>query len=230
MDTVLSNRYAAENQIELDTLIQMTNFFARQGVAFRNDLNRSLGALIGIAQGMLCDAHLSDQEIYFLNEWLTQNESISLSWPGDVIHARVRSVLEDGVVSEVERAYLTVTLQQLIGGTLEELAEPTHVTSLVFDELPDIAFDGLRFCLTGDFVFGPRSVCTNAIERRGGGISSSVTKKVSYVIVGGLGSPEWKHGSFGTKIEQAVTLRREGVPIQIVHEDHWATALSKYSC
>jgi len=204
----------------------MTKFFVRQSAAFRNDLNRSLGALIGIAQGLLCDGHLNDQEISFLNEWLRENENISLSWPGDVIHQRVKAALQDGVVTEQERGHLMQTLLQLVGGTLDELAEATHVTELVFDEVQNLEFRDARFCLTGEFVFAPRSTCAEAIERRGGIVTSAVTKKVQYVVVGGLGSAEWKHGSFGTKLEQAMKLKREGAPLRIVHEDKWASFLS----
>lgn len=205
----------------------MTNFFARQGAAFRNDLNRSVGALLGIAQGLICDGHLNDGEIHFLNEWLSENENIANTWPGDVLHARVRSVLADGRVSEAERSYLLETLQKLIGGTLEELGEATHVSELMFDVVDSVSFNGSTFCLTGDFVFAPRAVCAEAIECRGGSVSSSVTKKVKYVVVGGLGSSEWKHGSFGTKIEKAMELKRDGVPLLIVHEDPWANSLSQ---
>lgn len=205
----------------------MTNFFARQGTAFRNDLNRSIGALVGIAQGLVCDSHLNDSEVRFLNDWLNKNESIANTWPGDVLHARVRGVLADARVTEDEREYLLQTLQKLIGGTLEELGESTHVSELMFDVVESVTFNGSTFCLTGDFVFAPRAVCADAIERRGGNISSSVTKKVNYLVVGGLGSPEWKHGSFGTKIERAMDLRHDGVPLLIVHEDPWANALSQ---
>lgn len=37
-----------------------------------------------------------------------------------------------------------------------------------------------------------------------------------------MGSPEWKYGSFGTKIEKAVSYRDGGLPLRIVHEDTWA--------
>jgi NAD-dependent DNA ligase len=204
----------------------VTNFFARQGAAFHNDLNRSLGALIGIAQGLICDRHLNDDEVAFLDQWLTANESIALCWPGDVIHSRVKSVLEDGVITDTERAYLIETLRQLIGGTLEELGAERHVTELIFDDIPRVAFQGQRFCLTGEFVFAPRTVCAQAIETRGGTVAPSVNKKLNYLVVGGLGSPEWKHGSFGGKIERAMELKRDGMPIFIVHEDRWATSLS----
>jgi NAD-dependent DNA ligase len=208
----------------------MTNFFARQSATFRNDLNRSFGALVGIAQGLICDGHLNDQEIRFLERWLQENESIALSWPGDVVYARIKAALDDGLITQHERDHLMETLQQLVGGTLDELADSTHVTSLAFDEVESVRFKDSRFCLTGDFVFAPRASCAEAIEKRGGIISASVTKKVRYVVVGGLGSPEWKHGSFGTKLEQAMQLKREGVPLLVVHEDCWAASLSGPTC
>jgi len=203
----------------------MTNFFARQGAAYANEMKRSLGALVGIAQGILCDRSLADEEVQFLNTWLTENDAIAAEWPGDVVHKRVRDALADGVITEAERAHLVQTLQQLIGDALEDLAASTHVTSLAFDDVPCVEFPGARFCLTGEFVFAPREKCVAAIEQRGGTVSGGVTKKLRYLVVGGLGSPEWKHGSFGTKIEQAIHYRRDGLPILIVHEDRWALSL-----
>jgi NAD-dependent DNA ligase len=137
----------------------------------------------------------------------------------------VKSALADGVISEAERTHLADTLQKLLGGTLDELAESTHVSSLAFDEVPQIEIAGSLFCLTGDFVFGPRSTCEGSIEERGGAVSRSVTKKLRYLVVGGLGSAEWKHGSFGTKLKKAMNYKRDGVGILIVHEDQWASSL-----
>ena len=204
----------------------MGNFFARQASAFKNDLNRSLGALLGITQGLICDGNLNDREIHFLNDWLTANETISHTFPGDIVHARLKVVLADGVITDEERSYLTETLQKLVGGTLEELAEPTHVTELAFDTIETLPFHGARFCLTGNFVFAKKDVCHSAIERRGGLIAENVSRKLHYLVVGGLGSNEWKHGSFGTKVETAMKLKRQGAALRIIHEDHWANALS----
>lgn len=203
----------------------MTNFFTRQAAAYRNDMKRSLGALLGITQGLLSDRNLNDQEIAFLNDWLSANDVIATTWPGDVVYARVRAALADGVITDAERTHLVDTLQKLIGGTLDELAESAHVTQLAFDAVPRVEFSGALFCLTGDFVFGSRNVCEATIEKRGGAMSQSVTKKLRYLVVGGLGSPEWKHGSFGTKLEKAMNYKRDGVGIFIVHEDQWASSL-----
>jgi NAD-dependent DNA ligase len=203
----------------------MTSFFTRQAASFRNDLSRSAGALIGIAQGFLCDGHLNDNEIRFLNDWLRQNESIAAAWPGDVLYARVREILADGIVTSEERSYLTEMLQQVVGGTLDELADARHVSELALDRGASVTIQDSTFCLTGDFVFAARQQCEAAIQKRGGTSSKSVTKKVNYVVVGGLGSPEWKHGSYGTKIEKAMEYKRTGARLLIVHEDQWAAAL-----
>lgn len=98
----------------------MSSFFTRQSAAFRNDLNRSLGALLGIAQGLLSDKHLSDLEIDFLREWLVQNEALAASWPGDIIASRVQHVLADGVVTDDERTHLVKTLQDLVRACTRE--------------------------------------------------------------------------------------------------------------
>ena len=95
---------------------------------------------------------------------------------------------------------------------------------LAFDDIAEIKFDGSRFCLTGEFVYAPRDVCASAIETLGG-LVGGVTKKLSYLVIGGLGSPEWKHGSFGTKIDKAMQYKSDGHPILVVHEDRWASSL-----
>lgn len=205
----------------------MSKVWARQGAEYINQMNRGFGALLGIATGMLADRQLADAEVRFLHDWLENNSAISTAWPGDVIHARIKNVLADGHVTEDERSHLVGSLQQLIGGTIEKLAAATHVTQLLPYETPAMSFAGSSFCLTGEFVFAPRNVCEQTIIRHGGTVKSSVSKKVQFLLVGGLGSDEWKHGSFGTKIERVMELRRDGVPIAIVHEDHWANCLPR---
>lgn len=203
------------------------NFFTRQSAAFRNDLSRSLGALVGIAQGLVCDGALNDQEVLFLRDWLEANESMAMTWPGDVVHARVRAALADGVITAEERAYLLQTLQQLVGGDMEDLAQAEHVTDLLGEPVSEVVFSGHRFVLTGNFIFGPRATCERAIELRGGRVAANVSKKVAYVVIGSLGSAEWKHGSFGTKVEDAMALQRAGHKLHVVKEDCWANALSR---
>lgn len=203
----------------------MGNFFARRAAAYKNEMNQSFSALIGICTGMLSDQKLTDDEIQFLDSWLDTHSAIAASWPGNVIHARIKSSLFDGIVTETEREHLILTLQQLIGGTLDELPESGHVTQLAMDDIEEIEFPGATFCFTGDFVFASRERCIHETESRGGSVKSGISKKLRYLVVGGLESPEWKHGSFGTKIEAAMRFKSEGSGILVVHEEAWAHSL-----
>jgi len=203
----------------------MSDDFARRGAAVQNEIKQSLGALVGIATGLLADQALTDDEIRFLHKWMTAHEAIAYVWPGDIIYARLKAILEDGIITSEERAYLVETLQQLIGSTATEPAELTHATGLAFNATDAIVIPGFAFCLTGDFVYAEREVCEAAIVRRGGQVKSGVSKKVRYVVVGSRGSAEWKHGSFGTKIAKAIELQRTGAPILVVEEARWTAAL-----
>jgi NAD-dependent DNA ligase len=205
--------------------VSMINIYQRQATAFRNEMRVSCASLIGMVQGMMADGQLVDAEIKFLRDWLQEADTVALSWPGTVIKAQVESILADGVVSEEERMHLVLTLNQLVGGKLDQVAEAGFVTELPIDRPLAIEIKERAFCFTGDFVYGPRRICEQAVASRGGSISG-VSKKLHYLVVGGLGSPEWKHGSFGTKIAAAVKHKTAGTGLLIVHEDTWAAALS----
>jgi NAD-dependent DNA ligase len=161
--------------------------YTRQIAAYINEQKRCLGALLGITQGLLCDRVLSDQEIHFLDDWLKQNDEICVEWPGDILHQRVKEVLADGIITEGERAYLVEELKKLIGGNDETLAAARHVTELAFDDVAAVKFPGMSFCLTGDFVYGPRDLCTTEIQKLGGMVLGNVTKRLHYLVIGTLG-------------------------------------------
>lgn len=202
----------------------MLNIYQRRAATFRNELRTSCGALVGIVQGLMADEQLNDQEIRFLHGWLKDAQALPLTWPCTVICAQVSAILEDGIITEEERDHLAETLRQLVGGKLDEVADAGYVSKLPLDRVDTVEVSGKMFCFTGDFVFGPRKNCEKAVELRGGSIGG-VTKKLHCLVVGGLGSPEWKHGSFGTKIEKAIQHKQAGVPLLIVHEDVWAGSL-----
>jgi NAD-dependent DNA ligase len=182
--------------------------------------------LLGIARGLLADRELSDEEIHFLRDWLDQRYPMISSFPGNVIHKRIEDVLEDGVVTEEERSYLVDTLNMLLEDRLDDLAEQVDLTELWFDEAGIINFRNTKFCLTGNFVYGPKEVCKTAIEQRGGIVSPTVNPESQYLVVGGLGVDEWRTGGLGEAIEKAMRFRAQGRPVKIIPEDSWATQLN----
>jgi len=188
-------------------------------------LKQSLGELLGLARGLMADQELTDSEIHFLNEWLDERHSMTSSFPGNVIHERIKDVLEDGVVTEEERSHLVDTLNMLIEDRLEDLAEQVDLTELWFDDVGLIEFNKARFCLTGNFVYGPEDVCKTAIEQRGGIVTPSVGDESHFLVVGGLGVDEWRNGGLGAEIELAMRLRATGKSVKIIPEDSWVAYL-----
>jgi NAD-dependent DNA ligase len=188
-------------------------------------LKQSLGELLGLARGLMADQVLTNSEIHFLHDWLEQRYSMTSSFPGNVIHERIKDVLEDGVITEEERSHLVGTLNMLIEDRLEDLAEQVDLTELWFDEVGLLDFNKTRFCLTGNFVYGPKDVCQSAIEQRGGIVSPAVGDELQVLVVGGLGVDEWRSGGLGTKIESAMKLRARRKSIKIIPEDSWVTNL-----
>jgi hypothetical protein len=188
-------------------------------------LKQSLGELLGLARGLMADQELTDSEIRFLDDWLEDRYSMTSSFPGNVIHQRIKDVLEDGVVTEEERSHLVETLNMLIEDRLEDLAEQVDLTELWFDDVGLIDFNKARFCLTGNFVYGPEDVCRTAIEQRGGIVTPSVGDESQFLVVGGLGVDEWRSGGLGAEIEVAMKLRAKGKSVKIIPEDSWITYL-----
>jgi NAD-dependent DNA ligase len=188
-------------------------------------LKQSLGELLGVARGLMADEELSDSEIHFLHDWLEDRYAMTSSFPGNVIHGRIKEVLEDGVITEEERSHLVETLNMLIEDRLDDLAEQVDLTELWFDEVGLIDFNKKNFCLTGNFVYGPKEVCQTAIEKRGGVVTSLVGDDSEFLVVGGLGVDEWRSGGLGTKIESAMRLRAGRKSLKIIPEDSWVANL-----
>jgi len=84
----------------------------------------------------------------------------------------------------------------------------------------DVIFQGNSFCFTGKFDFGPRKACEDLIREKGGKVAKGVSGTLDYLVIGTQGSPDWRRGSYGNKIEKAIVLRREHGNPAIVSEDH----------
>lgn len=188
-------------------------------------LRRSCDALLGICSGLLADGVLNDAEIVFLRTWLAENEELCNTWPGELVFCRVAEVLADGVVTEDEREHLLTTLLALVGGNFsEDGAIPAGATSLPVEPDAMVGIAGRSFCFTGQFIFGTRAACERAVMQRGGEVSS-VKQSLDYLVIGDMASRDWRHQSFGAKIEEAMNLKAMGHAVSIVSEGQWVRAL-----
>ena len=88
------------------------------------------------------------------------------------------------------------------------------------DPAPFVMFSRHVFCFTGKFDFGPRKACVALINEKGGIPAKRVSAGLDYLVIGTQGSPVWKRGNYGNKIQKAILLRRSHGKPAIVSEDH----------
>ena len=182
--------------------------------------DRQIDELIGLAHGLTADGIINQQEAEYLQKWLVAHTEVRTSPITMNLLSRVNAMLADNHLDAEEAAELLETLKGLSGGDFE-LGEVLKSTSLPLDKpLPSVVFSGRHYCFTGTFAYGPRTSCEDAVSQLGG-ICGSLTKKTNYLVIGIYATGSWMHSSFGNKVEKAVTMKQEGVPIQIISEEHW---------
>lgn len=192
----------------------------------RHRVTRDMDQLIGLCQGVMADGHVSAQEADMLRTWIGGNYELRDQWPAQVLLSRLEAALEDGSISDEENRLLLKALMDFTGMSNEAPGSHSPVTTLPLTEpAPNIAFVNQSFVVTGNFAYGPRKMVIEAIEGAGGSVVSSVSGKTSFLVIGLLGSENWRHSSFGSKIEKAMALRGAGASIAIVSEQHWYSQL-----
>ena len=200
---------------------------------YYNAITADLQTLQGICHGILADGKVNDKEIYELDKWLENNEHLSSYYPYDEIRSIILSVLSDGKIDDKERLMLKAYLNQFVNLTNNDISDKVdlevsevnisgHCTSN-----PDIYFDGKKFCLTGVLKIGTRSEVQSIISDFGGVPKTNITKDTDYLIVGDNGNSAWAFSCYGRKVEKAISLRKEGHKISIIHEFDFLDAIEE---
>lgn len=189
---------------------------------------RAADALSGIAAGLTADGMVTLEEAKFLQGWLEGNLTHLDDPVINLLYQRLSLMLQDGVLDADESADLLSILRRF-GGT--ELANAGGSTFAAPNDLPlnapppELVWSGRLFVFTGTMAYGPRKVCQQLVEERGGLIGGGVNKKTDYLVIGSVGNEQWRHSSYGLKIMKAVEMRESGIPIAIVGENLWQQAL-----
>jgi hypothetical protein len=183
---------------------------------------RDTDELIGLCRGVLADGAVSSAEAQFLLRWMDGNRLLCDRFPFNVLYPRIARALHDGVIDESEERELLELLMQATGDVLSPESANSRPTELMLDDPPpDVIHGGKAFVFTGVFNYGTRREVSLLAETLGGRIAPSVSRKVHFLIVGNLGSDDWKHSTHGTKILKAIELKNAGASIAIVNEEHW---------
>lgn len=183
---------------------------------------RACTQLLGLIAGMTADGHLHDLEIQFLRTWLAENHQAGAHWLGSRITDQIDVVLADGHVTDQERSALMQTLQDAAGLHFVETGCVTPDPIAFPADDCTVQLNGATVCLTGKFHYGTRTECEQASTTAGAICHDSVTKKLTYLVIGSAGATtSWKQASYGNKIDAAMKLKEKGHRLYIVAEEVW---------
>lgn len=201
--------------------------FAAQRAIEHQAIQKATEHLLGICAGLIADNVINASEVHYLQNWLSNHDEVIDDWPGNVIAQRVRTILDDGMVTAAEAHDLLETLRELSGNRMHETGTAAADFPLlpIDDDDPSIFFRDMTFCLTGRFLWGPRASCERVILDLGGTVLDKVTKRLDYLVIGSMIEPQWAHTTYGRKIETAMKYKNDGNEIVIVSEHHWTMAL-----
>lgn len=195
--------------------------------AAKHHTNRAIEHLMGIVTGMVADGALNDLEIQMLSTWLASHPEATADFPGSVIARAVEDSMEDGVITEAERAHLLKMLTGLASTDFSVTGSVSpEVASLPIEDCVSIDFNNSMVCFTGEFLYGTRAACERLVLKVGAMCADNVSKKVDILVIGTRVAPDWSHTSFGRKIQRAVELQEEGHAIEIISEKRMMEAVS----
>lgn len=240
LERLLSESFVEKG--ERDDLIEECRQLVETDSPLHVALQEAAGRLHGFIEGILLDGHLSDTEIFDLREWLESYHRFRDVWPFDEVWDSLERVLADGVITEEERAQLTRLFESYVNATtvpLEKESVPRNlnissrelVNVPTLEELievnPQVEFEGKRFCFTGFFAIGKRTLVMEMAEDCGAEIRTSVTKDLDYLVIGAMTSPCWVYGAQGKKIERVLENRKGNSPTLIIREQDFLEATSQ---
>jgi NAD-dependent DNA ligase len=189
------------------------------------DMQRLQGMLAAIA----ADQQITGAELSALRAWIAAHDDLATIWPYDEVVSLVTAVLADGQVDAQEHAQLLDFFASF--GDLPDAADPAsparpRVIHGLCAVCPTITFPGRSFCLTGASCRYTRKQFTATIQAAGGRVTSDVSPRLNYLVVGADGNPCWAYSCYGRKVEAAMDYRMLGAPIVIVHENDLHDALA----
>ena len=199
---------------------------SRDGVPTNRLDDYQISALLGLCRGLIADGKIDQGEADTLHAWLRAHEATIDNPVMLEFRKKLEPFMKRKTVDGESSERLLRLLSGLVGGKTE-VGECLGATTLWLDDpLPEVVFEGRRFCLTGKFFHGKRGQCEGEVRNRGGICQSSPGKTTDYLVIGSYAEGTWIQSAYGRKIEKAVALRADGLPIRIISEEHWLAGMA----
>ena len=199
---------------------------------FYDFITSDLQVLQGILHGILADGIVEENEIRTLSNWMEEADHLKGCYPYDEIYSLLLEVLEDGKVDKEEQELLKAFFAEFVGLSssnrfkLDEELRKSITTKGACSVDPVISFDNKKFVFTGHSHRAKRSEFKVIVERGKGVFLTKPTKELNYLVYGAAGNQCWAYSCYGRKVERVIQLRKQGVNVQIIHEnDFWDAVL-----
>lgn len=219
------------SQEEINDILWVCNKFL-ENKNFYDTMTSSIQSLQGIFHGILSDNVIENEEVLALNSWLDEHSYLSGFYPYDEINTLINSILDDGLITDDEKNVLKVFFSEFIDEGIStnidfkeiEVLKQDYTLDGICATNPSIEFEGKVFCFTGASDKTTREGFSNIVTSLKGEFRNGVSAKTDYLIIGGAGNPCWAYSCYGRKVEQAISLRKKGKKVIIIHEcDFWTS-------
>lgn len=198
---------------------------------FYDQVTAGIQRLHAILGAVASDGVVTENEVLGLRIWLNNHNYLKTVWPYDEIESLITSVLADQRVTPEEQKMLQQYFMEFTA-LLDDrtITNPPEQKGFSVAGLcatcPDIEFLNKVFTLTGNFSAHSKAELGSLIQDRGGEVTANVSKKTNYLVIGADGSPDWTFACYGRKVEKAIELRKQGIPVVIAHENDLNDAIA----
>lgn len=202
---------------------------------YAHTVTNAIRRLHGVLSGIRLDGVVTDEEISELRDWLRGYSKYYENWPFNELVALLDRVLEDGVITEEERAevgyFCDIFTEKLVTDpkvtdliyieTWMRTGEPIYQPLTQFCDCKHrINFKGRTFCFTGPASYGKRTDLHALVEKAGGIAKNSVIDNLDYLVIGAQSSPCWVYHTYGRKIEKVKErIDKFGDKTVFIHEE-----------
>jgi hypothetical protein len=221
-----------DGRLEQWEVEEITDLCARAATSapYYDKITKAIQELFGFLHGILADRIIKEDELRSLVQWMDDYAHLKGIYPFTEIESITYGVLRDKTIDAEEQKLLQVFFAQFVNlspnqrsyvDELQLTAKELSVKGICAID-PQIRLQGNSFCFTGFSQKGPRRLFAEAVTRNQGIFRDTVIRDLNYLVIGAEGNSSWAYSCYGRKVEQAVTLRKEGHPLLIIHEvDFW---------
>lgn len=194
---------------------------------FFDEVTSDMQRLQGLVAGVASDRKITEAELLGMREWMGNHTHLRTCWPYDELDSLIMTVMADGKIDDNEHDMLLSFFDDFRNVSASRTVQSkdngsNSLVSGVCAVCPEVDFAGRKFCFTGTSERLTRKELALQVVSLGGEFSPRVTQKLNYLVIGGVGNQCWTYSCYGRKVEQAVDLRKRGIPVLIVHEnDYW---------